>query len=203
MLLARGENKWTNLRSFFVDTNKLFIFLKQENFTGYVLLLFPESQGLILFQEGDVVNGMIEEKKQRKNGRATVRRILGLADQHADYRISVAEFPTEVVSILSEIFNMRVSMVYDRLSSEFSSLARFVSRLNSTKFNGYLDIRFPDDRRKGMEILLFRNGEITAIVSARLQFRMDSPNKQKALKIRDYLKNIQNKNVQYSVFAAA
>ena len=201
MLVARGETKWANLSSFFVNTNKLFIFLKQKDFTGYVHILYPESQGLILFQEGDVVNGLIEEEKQRKFGQETVRRILGLAEQYADYRIFVSEFPAEIVSTLSEIFSMPVRTVHDKLSSEFSSLIKFIGRLNSTKFNGYLDIRFPDDRRKGMEIMLFRNGDITAIITGQLQFRMEKPSKEKVQKIREYLKDIRDKKVQYSVFA--
>ncbi|NNF99102.1 MAG: hypothetical protein HKM93_06965 [Desulfobacteraceae bacterium] len=200
MLFARGKNRWTNLRSFFININKLFLFLKQEDFTGYVHILLPNRQGLVLFQEGDVVNGLIEEGENRTSGQSTVRQILGYAEKYNDCRIFVAEFPPETVSVLSEIFSMRVRMVHERLSNEFTNLGKYVGRLNAARFTGYLDVRFPNDRRKGVEVILFRNGRITAIVAAHLQIRMDNPDKEKMERIREYLTDVQHKSLRYSVF---
>ena len=68
MFLPKGTDVWRNLKTFFINIDKLLLFLKKQEFTGCIHFAFPDQEGIMLLQEGDVVGGIQERNDARKGG---------------------------------------------------------------------------------------------------------------------------------------
>lgn len=201
MILPRGKSRWSNLNLSFVLIDELMRHLKKVEFTGCVHFIFKNSQGLVLFQEGDIVNGAAESDGERKRGQTVVDGIINTARENTNGQINVSEFSAETISILSEVFTLQVNFLYERLSAEFSNIVKFAETLQKDKFSGYMELTFPKDRRKGMEIIVFGEGKITALFTRNYQFRVNENNQNDLKHIQNYLKLAQDANVHYNVFS--
>jgi hypothetical protein len=201
MLLPRGKDIWIKLRTSFVYIDELFIYLKENEFTGYIQFLFSDEEAVIFMEEGDVISGIISDKFETKNSTQSINQILEKARKSRDGRINVSQFPTETISILSEVFEKPMRRIHQDLYSEFSDLERFIKKLQHETFSGYIEIHFPKDQRTGMELIVFSRGEMTAIFAQGLQFRVNKENKQDIKKITNYIKVVQNRGARYSVYA--
>jgi hypothetical protein len=167
MFLPKGTDVWKNLKSFFVDVDKLLLFLKKNEFTGCVHFAFPDQEGVILLQEGDAVGGMQERNEARKSGPSAPKEILMLARNEANTSITISKLPSETVDIVSEAFRLPTRAIYRNLSSEFSNLAGFVAKAKKEGFTGYIEIHFPKENNEG--IILIEKGRIKATITDKMQ----------------------------------
>ncbi len=201
MILPRGNSLWSNLSLSFVVIDELMLFLKKNDFTGCVHFILTDSQGVVLLQEGDIVNGTEEKNGVKKRGQEVVDGIISKAREHKNGVINVSEFSVETIAILTEVFSMSVSLLHEKLSAEFSNIIRFVDTLKKDNFNGYIELTFPKDRRNGVEIIVFNKGQISALFTRNYQFRVTEKNQNDLKHIESYLKLAQDADVRYSVFA--
>lgn len=169
MFLPRGNDVWRNLSTFFVDVDKLLLFLKNEEFIGFVRFSFPDTQSVILIQEGDAVGGVEEVKggKKRRSGPITVKEIMAHARREKNGSMIVAELPLETVAIMSEVFGFSVNVLYEGLSSDFSDLGLFLAKLENDGFSGFIEIQFANEKRKTM--IFLEKGKTKAIFSEKIQ----------------------------------
>ena len=116
-------------------------------------------------------------------------------------KVNVSEFSVETISILSEVFSMSVNLLHEKLSAEFSNIIKFVDKLRKDDFTGYIELAFPKDRRAGVEIVVFKKGQISALFTRNYQFRVNEKNKNDLKHIENYLKLAQDAGVRYNVFA--
>jgi len=201
MILPRGNSLWSNLSLSFVIIDEFMLFLKKNEFTGCVHFIFKESQGVVLFQEGDVVNGTEENNGIKKRGQTAVDGIISKAREHKNGVINVSEFSVETISILSEVFSMPVMLLHEKLSAEFSNILKFVDKLKKDNFSGYIELSFPKDRRNGVEIIVFKKGKISALFTRNYQFRVNEKKQNDLKHIENYMKLAQDADVKYNVFA--
>jgi len=167
MFLPKGTDVWRNLKTFFVDVDKLLLFLKKHEFTGFVHFLFPDQEGVILLQEGDAVGGMQERNDARKSGPNAAKEILEIARNETKASITISKLPSETVDIVSEAFRLPAKAIYKNLSSEFSNLAGFVAKAEKEGFTGYIEIHFPKENNEG--IILIEKGNIKATITDKMQ----------------------------------
>ncbi|MDL1966941.1 MAG: hypothetical protein LWW90_09835 [Candidatus Desulfofervidus auxilii] len=200
MLFPKGDDIWVNLRTSFIDVDRLLIFLKKEGFTGYVHFIFLNRESLVFFQEGDVINGIEEIEEERKSGPGTVKEILEQARREKNGKITVSKLSLDLVLTLSEIFYFPVKLVYKGLSSEFSHLGLFIAKLKDEAFTGYIEVHFPD---KKQGIISLDKGKIKAIITQESRFRVKKE-RQTHLKLANLkiVEEAQRKGAIFDVFSA-
>jgi len=201
MILPRGNSIWANLSLSFIVIDELMRFLKRNEFTGCMHFIFNNSQGLILVQEGDIVNAIEENNSAKTTGQDVVEHIITKAAENTNGVVNVSEFSVETISILSDVFSLPVNLLHEKLSAEFSNIIKFIDMLKKENFTGYIELTFPKDRRTGMEIIVFEKGQISALFTRNYQFRVNEKNENDLKHIENYLKLAQDAGVIYNVFA--
>jgi hypothetical protein len=200
MLLPGGNSVWMKLPLTFLDIKELILFLKKQEFSGSIHFSFPDTEGLIALQEGDVILGL-EKRNGRWKGEKPTGRILERAHSRRDGTINVFRYPSDTVGIISEIFNFPAEVVYQDLSSEFTHFGKFLSQLHKGRFSGFIEIRPSDPRKNDIEYVLFTQGEITAMVTRSFQGHIDRDKPTDMRKLQVYIQQIQAQGIYYSVFA--
>lgn len=167
MLLPQGENIWKDMSTSFVDMDELLFFLKRDDFAGYLNIEFPDSQGVVFLQEGDLVNGVEQREKERMSGKGAVTGILEQARRGNDGWITVSKLPRQTVSVLSDVLCMSVVILHKGLSSDFSDLEKFVGKLRKEGFRGYIETRLSRGGQEGL--IALDQGKVKAILTSDMQ----------------------------------
>jgi hypothetical protein len=166
MLLLEGNDLWVNLKTSFVDIDELLLFLKKQEFSGYLHVDFSDCRCTVFIQAGDVVNGLVAVKEERNIGANAVKSILIRSRQDKNGTINVTQLPLQNSKLLAEAYGLSVRLLHKNLSSKYSPLDRFTARLQSEGFSGYVEVWFPVDDKHGM--IFFENGRIKAIMTEEL-----------------------------------
>ena len=153
MFLPKGTDIWKDLKTCFVEVDKLMLFLKKQDFTGCVHFVFPGKEGVILLQEGDVVGGISENRDARKGGPDAAKRILENARNETRTSINISKLSSETADIVSEMFRSPSKSIYKNLSSEFSNLGGFLSKAKKERFTGYIEIHFTKENNEGIILI--------------------------------------------------
>ena len=167
MLLPQGECIWKNLSTSFVDMDELLFFLKRDDFVGYLNLEFPDRQGVVFLQEGDLVNGVEQRKKERRGGKGVVTGILEQSRRESDGWITVSKLTPQTVSVLADVLCMSVIILHKGLSSDFSDLEKFVGKLRKEGFHGYIETRLSRGGQEGL--IALDGGKVKAILTSDMQ----------------------------------
>ena len=167
MFLPKGNNVWKGLKTFFIDVDKLLLFLKHEEFIGYIHVVVPGTQGAIYLQEGDAVAGVQEIKEGIRSGPETVKDILDLARRENNGSMSVVELPFKKAAMMAEAFGFGCHSLYENLSSDFSSLRKVMSKLENDGFTGFIVIHFQKEDKEA--ILFLEKGKSKAIFTDEMQ----------------------------------
>jgi hypothetical protein len=199
MLLPGGNSVWMKLPLIFLDLKELILFLKKQEFSGSIHCSFPDIEGLIVLQEGDVVLGL-EKMNGKWKGEKPTGRILDRAHSRRDGMINVFQYPMETVEIVAEIFNSPAEVVYQDLSSEFTHFGKFIAQLHKGRFSGYLEIRPSDPRKTDIEFILFSQGEIRAMLTKSFQGHLEPEKPTDLRKLQVYIQLTQAQGIYYSVY---
>ncbi|HOP48095.1 MAG TPA: hypothetical protein PK874_10575 [Desulfobacteraceae bacterium] len=167
MFLPKGRSIWKNLNSFFIDIDRLLLFLKREEFIGYINFVATGSQSTIFLQEGDAVAGIKEIKEEKKFGPEAVKEILGQARRENNERINVVELPMKKVAMMALAFGFGCHNLYKDLSTDFSSLKKVMLKLEKDRFTGFIDIHFQRDKKEA--ILFLEEGRTKAVFTDEIQ----------------------------------
>ena len=106
MLLLEGNDLWVNLKTSFVDIDELLLFLKKQEFSGYLHFEFSDSRCTVFVQAGDVVNGLVAVKEERNIGTKAVKSILIRSRQDKNGTIKVTQLPMQNSKLLAEAYGL-------------------------------------------------------------------------------------------------
>ncbi|MBN2419280.1 MAG: hypothetical protein JXL81_07835 [Deltaproteobacteria bacterium] len=200
MFLPKGRSIWKNLKSFFVDVDRLLLFLKREEFIGYINFTLAGGQSAIFLQEGDAVAGIKELNQERKTGPDALKEILAQARREDNESINVVELPYKKVAMMEEAFGFGCHSIYKDLSSEFSSLKRVITKLENDKFTGFIEIRFQKENKEA--ILLLEQGKVKGIFADEIQVGLD---KESDIALRlitsKTVEEVENSGASFDIFA--
>lgn len=198
MLLLEGNDLWVNLKTSFVDIDELLLYLKKQKFCGYLHFEFSDSQCAVFIQAGDVVNGIVAIEEERNTGSKAVKSILIRSRQDKNGTIKVTQLPLPNIKFMSEAYGLSVRLLHKNLSSKYSPLGDFISRLNDEGFSGCIEVWFPVDDRRG--IIFLENGKTNAIMTEELLVDLKGET-QAQIKFTDsFLNRAQRSGVQYNAF---
>ncbi len=198
MLLLEGNDLWVNLKTSFVDIDELLLFLKKQKFSGYLHFEFSDSQCAVFIQAGDVVNGIVAIEEERNIGSKAVRSILIRSRQDKNGMIKVTQLPLQNIKFLSEAYALSVRLLHKNLSSKYSPLGDFITKLQYEGFSGCIEVWFPVDDKRG--IIFLENGKTKAIMTEDLLVDLKEET-QAQLKFTDsFISRAQRSGVQYNAF---
>ena len=198
MLLLEGNDLWVNLKTSFVDIDELLLYLKKQKFCGYLHFEFSDSQCAVFIQAGDVVNGLVAIEEERNIGSKAVKSILIRSRQDKNGTIKVTQLPLQNIKFMSEAYGLSVRLLHKNLSSKYSPLGDFISRLYHESFSGCIEVWFPVDDRRG--IIFLENGKTNAIMTEELLVDLKAETQAQVKFTESFLNRAQRSGVQYNAF---
>jgi hypothetical protein len=201
MLLLEGNDLWVNLKTSFVDIDELLLFLKYQQFSGYLQLEFSDNQCAVFIQQGDVINGVVALEEERNTGSKAVRSILARSRQDKNGTIKVTQLPMQNIKFLSEAYGLSVRLLHKNLSAKYSPLGDFIIKLQYEGFSGCLEIWFPVDDKRG--IIFLENGRTKAIMTEELLVNLKEETPAQVKFSDSFINRAQRAGVQYNAFEEA
>jgi len=198
MILPKGTPVWVNLNAFFVDVDLMLIFLKKNQFTGFVKFEFAEEQYMILIDEGDVVAGAVINDSKGKSYGKSVSDIVMLTKKHKNIKITISKLLSETVRIYEDLFNENFEVIHKDLHSDFSNIIKFINKQQKDKFNGYVQLDFINSDKHG--IVIISNGKIRAALTDKIQLNTEDSSPAKLKLVNMFLLEAQKTGVIYNVF---
>ncbi len=198
MLLLDGNDLWFNLKTSFVNIDALLLFLKNQRFSGYLLIEFSDSQCALFLLVGDVVNGVVVLEEERNVGSRAVKSILVRSRQDKNGTIKVTQLPLQNINFLSEAYGLSVRLLYKNLSSKYSPLGDFITKLGYESFSGCIEIWFPDDAKRGT--IFVENGRAKAIMTEDLLVDVKEATQAQLKFIDSFINRAQQSGVRYNAY---
>ena len=163
MIFPKQDAVYQNLNTSFTNFGELLVDLKENSFTGIVQVSFWEYDGLLFLDGGNIVNAMEDINETIISGQDAVKRVTGKAKEK-DGTISVYALKGELITMLASVVKSEV--IYENLSTEFTSLEALVTKLQGESHTGYIEVSFQGNQQAGY--IFFLDGKvIEALLSAR------------------------------------
>jgi hypothetical protein len=198
MLLLDGNDLWINLKTSFVDIDALLLFLKNQRFSGYLLIDFSDSQCALFVLLGDVINGIVVLEEERNIGSRAVKSILIRSRQDKNGTIKVTQLALQNIKFLSEAYALSVRLLHKNLSSKYSHLGDFIAKLQYESFSGCIEIWFPVDDKRGT--IFLENGRTKAIMTEELLVDVKEETQAQLKFIDSFINQAQHSGVQYNAY---
>jgi hypothetical protein len=163
MIFPKREAVYQNLNTSFTNFGELLVDLKDNGFTGVVQVSYWEYEGVLLLDNGNIVNAVQEIDGDVISGQEAVRSVTTKAKEK-DGAISVYQQKGEMITMLASV--ARSEILHENLSTEFTSLEALISKLQNEDHTGYIEVTFVTNDQKGY-IFLLAGQVIEALFSVR------------------------------------
>ncbi len=151
MIFPKRDSVYQNLNTSFTNFGELLIDLKENSFTGCVQVSFWEYDGLLLLDNGNIVNAVEEIIENQVSGQDAVKRVITKAKEK-DGAISVFALKGEMITMLASV--VKSEIIFENLSTDFTSLEALITKLQSEDHTGYIEVGFQGDQQSGIIFLL-------------------------------------------------
>lgn len=169
MIFTKGTPVWIDLNPFFINVDRLLIFLKKNQFTGHVKINTLEKLYLILIYEGDVVAGAEKNHTEKMGVGKSVDEIITFATEAKDESItlSVSRLSEELAEIFMDVYNDNYQMLHKNLHSDFSDIPKFLKKMQNTNFDGYIHFDFIKIDKCG--IIVLKDGKVISVITQTIE----------------------------------
>ena len=156
MILPKGEVRHENLLTAYTDVSALLSALKSEGFSGTVEIEFPEKEGSVFIDSGEVLNAEIKEKSnaERKIGQEAIQAFLTLSNQKNGV-VNVYRLQPEHVALV--VNHLQHEALFRELSTDFTRLDRLLLKLKEDKHDGFIEVLTKE--KKALGVLFVEGGE--------------------------------------------
>ena len=163
MIFPKRDSVYQNLNTSFTNFGELLVDLKENSFTGVVQVSYWEYEGILLLDSGNIINAIEEINGDIITGQSAVKKVTDKAKEK-DGAISVFSQKGEMITMLASVAKSEI--VYENLSTEFTSLDALITKLQSEDHTGYIEVTFAGSDQKGF-IFLLAGRVIEALLSIR------------------------------------
>jgi hypothetical protein len=163
MIFPKKDAIYQNLNTSFTNFGELLVDLKENSFTGVVQVSFWEYEGILLLDNGNIVNATEEISGKIIAGQDAVKGVSNKAKEK-DGTISVYVQNGEMITMLASVVKSKA--VFENLSTEFTSLEALITKLRGEEHTGYIEVNFEGNQQKGY-IFLLAGRVIDSLLSAR------------------------------------
>ena len=154
-IVPTGKSILTNLNSYYVNIEKLLEHFQGEIGSGTICFQNPLSEGWLLFDANDILNGCYQENGKTLTGEQAIKLLLTPGAGH-NFNIGIQPIETDQVYYWANIPNAQI--IHKDLSSEFTNLDGLIKKMRAEALTGFIDITFslnPDQC-----LLFFSRGEL-------------------------------------------
>ncbi|HDD56029.1 MAG TPA: hypothetical protein ENG59_07305 [Chloroflexi bacterium] len=162
MIFPKRDAVYQNLNTSFTNFGELLVDLKENGFTGVVQVSFWEYDGVLLLDNGSVVNASQEAGRYTLSGQDAVKAVTEKAKEK-DGSISVFVQSGEMITMLASMVISKA--IYENLSTDFTSLEALIEKLEDQNHTGYIVVRIDGNRQTGY-IFMLEGRVIDALLSA-------------------------------------
>ena len=168
IIIPREKPAVQDLNSYYLKIDKLLEHYQGDLGTGGVYFKSPVSEGVVFFDEDNLLNAYYKDKKLELKGGAALRQINNTASKN-NYSVTVYYILPERVYYWANL--SYAEPLYSDLSSEFTDLEALIQKMENEKVTGYIDVKLNQDAGGGL--LFIYNGEIIGGASAKGDGELD------------------------------
>ncbi len=151
MLFPKQDAVYQNLNTSFTNFGELLVDLKENSFTGCVQVSFWEYDGILLLDNGNIINAVEEINGKLVSGQGAVK-LVSTKAKEKDGAISVYSLKGDMVTMLASV--VKSDVLFENLSTEFTSLEALISKLQAEEHTGYIKVNFQGGQQEGLIFIL-------------------------------------------------
>ncbi len=155
VVIPRQQPVLENLNAYYLDVKKLLEHFQGEIGSGGIHFKSHTSEGVIFFDQDQLLGGVFQDKKISISGPEAVERLLEAGTAY-NFSVNVYQISPEDVYYWAGI--QTAEKIYKDLSTEFTDLEGLIRKMSSEKLTGYIDISIGSGEQSGLIFLI--NGKI-------------------------------------------
>jgi hypothetical protein len=153
LLVPSGTPLYESLSARFIAFDRLMATLGQGGYSGFVRVLGPRVNAILLFRNGKMIDCLWRDADQLSEGEPAVRKVEALV--HAgEAVVDIVELQAEMVDSLHHLASG--SPTYPELVASWVNLDGLVAFLKGRNFTGSLTVK----AKAGGGVLMFRSGDL-------------------------------------------
>ncbi len=140
----------------YTDIPALLSALKSERFSGIIEIEFPEIEGILFIDMGEIINAEVKARADEKRMVETeaIQFILSLSHQK-DGSLDIYQLLSEQVAIIAN--SLHHEIIFKELSTDFTRFDRLLLKLKDEKHDGFIEVFTKTRQPTG--VLFLQEGE--------------------------------------------
>jgi len=155
IIIPREKPVIENLNSYYLHVQKLFEHFQGEFGSGGIHFKSSTVEGIIFFDENNLLSGSYSEKGRILNGRSAIQPLIETASNN---NFAVEIYPIEADLIYFWANVPHAEELYKDLSSEFTELRGLIKKMTSEKLTGLIDVAIDNTAESGL--IFFSSGNL-------------------------------------------
>jgi hypothetical protein len=155
VVIPRQQPVIENLNIYYLDVRKLLEHFQGEIGSGGVHFKSHAAEGVIFFDQDQLVSGFFQDKKKSISGNDAIERLLTAGDEY-NFSVNIYKIGPEEVYFWAGI--PTAEKIYKNLSTEFTDLEGLIKKMSAEKMTGYIDVNIGGGKENGLIFLI--NGKI-------------------------------------------
>jgi hypothetical protein len=155
VVIPRQQPVIENLNIYYLDVRKLLEHFQGEIGSGGIHFKSHAAEGVIFFDQDQLVSGFFQDKKKSISGNDAIERLLAAGDEY-NFSVNIYKIGPEEVYFWAGI--PTAEKIYKNLSTEFTDLEGLIKKMSAEKMTGYIDVTIGGGKENGLIFLI--NGKI-------------------------------------------
>jgi hypothetical protein len=155
VVIPRQKPVIENLNIYYLDVRKLLEHFQGEIGSGGVHFKSHAAEGVIFFDQDQLVSGFFQDKKKSISGNDAIERLLAAGGEY-NFSVNIYKIGPEEVYFWAGI--PTAEKIYKNLSTEFTDLEGLIKKMSAEKMTGYIDVTIGGGKENGLIFLI--NGKI-------------------------------------------
>ena len=136
VVIPKQQPVLENLNIYYLDVRKLLEHFQGEIGSGGIYFKSHAAEGVIFFDQDQLVSGFFQDKEVSISGNDAVERLLAAGHQY-NFSVNIYQIGPEEVYFWAGIPS--AEKIYEGLSTEFTDLDGLIRKMRSEKLTGYID----------------------------------------------------------------
>ncbi len=156
VVIPKQQPVLENLNIYYLDVRKLLEHFQGEIGSGGIYFKSHAAEGVIFFDQDQLVSGFFQDKEISISGNDAVERLLTAGGEY-NFSVNIYQIGPEEVYFWASI--PTAEKIYKNLSTEFTDLEGLIKKMSAEKMTGYIDVTIGGGEENGLIFLI--NGKIT------------------------------------------
>jgi hypothetical protein len=151
VVIPKQQPVLENLNVYYLKVRKLLEHFQGEIGTGGVYFKSHAAEGVIFFDQNELVNGFFQDRDIKISGSEAIERLLDAGDSY-NFTVNIYGIDAQEVYYWAGI--PTAEKIYRDLSTEFTDLEGLIKKMSSEKLTGYIDVSIGGGREIGLLFLI-------------------------------------------------